>query len=106
MIGNRVVMPAPMVLTPKGLGDCGCGCNGAPGGCGGHSHAGLGLFESGLDYQQWGIGEWAAVAAGGYLLISLVGDAFTAKRGVEKYAARRRRRSAIREKYQRELAAA
>jgi hypothetical protein len=27
--------PAP-VLFPRGIGGCGCGCNGAPGGCGGH----------------------------------------------------------------------
>ena len=42
----------------KGLGDCGCGCKGAPGGCGG-STSGLGMVEAsewygrGDDYQPY-----------------------------------------------------
>jgi hypothetical protein len=46
------------------------------------------------------------VAVGGYLAISLVADLFAAGRGVKKYKARISKRRAIRQKYQRELAAA
>jgi hypothetical protein len=100
-----VTLAPPAILT-KGLSGCGCGCNGAAGRCGGDDHKhGLGLFESGFDYTNWGIAEWVAVAGGGYLLLSLVGDVFTAKRGVERYTAKRRRRSAVRQEYQKKLAA-
>jgi len=50
----------------------GCGCGGKCGHCG---TQGLGqLFSSGLDYTQWGWGEWLAVAGGAYLAVSLISD--------------------------------
>jgi hypothetical protein len=61
----------------------GCGCGGTCGGCGGghHSHGhGMGLFDSGMDYTQWGWQEWAAVAAGAYVVLKLVGDTKRATR--------------------------
>lgn len=62
-------MVAPILYPARGVG-CGCG-----GGCGGACHsAGLGLFDSGLDLSQWGVGEWAAVGLGAYLLVSAFGD--------------------------------
>ena len=33
--------------------------------------SGLGLFDSGLDFAQWGVLEWGVVALGGYGLFSL-----------------------------------
>jgi hypothetical protein len=99
---DRLSMPA-LVLPPArgvaGLGGCGCGC-------GGDCQKGLGLFDSGFDFSQWGVAEWGIVAVGGYLAISLVADLFAAGRGVKKYKARISKRRAIRQKYQRELAAA
>jgi hypothetical protein len=66
--GNSRPMP-PFVYPARGVGGCGCG-----GSCGGGCYGGLGLFDSGLDVSQWGLGEWAAVAVGVYVLGSLVGD--------------------------------
>lgn len=65
--------------TCSGLGclgktDCGCGC----------SNSGLGLFDSGLNFDQWGFAEWAAVAVGAYLAISIFGDALTAGRATAR----------------------
>jgi hypothetical protein len=70
---DSVPIAAPVLFTPavSGLGGCPCGC---AGGCG--ARAGLGLFESGFDWSQWGIGEWTAAAVGGYLALSVVGDLF------------------------------
>lgn len=102
---NSAAMPAPVI----GRGVSGLGCGGKCGGscCGGGDHAhGMGLFESGLDYTQWGVAEWGAVIVGGYLVMSLVGDAFSTKRAVGQYTAKRRKRASIRAKYERELAAA
>lgn len=62
---------------PPASGLSGCGCGGSCGGCGSHSH-GMGLFDSGLDYTQWGWQEWAALAAivyVGHKIISDVGSA-------------------------------
>jgi hypothetical protein len=56
---------------------------------------GLGLFDSGLDLNQWGWAELAAVAAGVYLLGSLIGDT---KRGAQRVAEPIRRRSARRQR--------
>jgi len=47
----------------------GCGC------------AGLGLFDTGLDFSGWGAVEWALVAIGGYVALSTV---FTTQRGAER----------------------
>jgi hypothetical protein len=65
---NSAPVP-PFVYPGRGVGGCGCG-----GSCGGACHGGLGLFESGLDLSQWGLGEWAAVGLGVYLLSSVFGD--------------------------------
>lgn len=71
----------PFVYPGRGVG-CGCG-----GSCGGACHGGLGLFDSGLDLSQWGLGEWAAVGIGVYLVTSLMGDAGRAGRKVRRYRA-------------------
>lgn len=47
----------------RGLG-CVCGC--------GHCNDGFGYFDSGMDYTQWGVPEWATVALGAYALISVL----------------------------------
>jgi hypothetical protein len=62
---------------------------GCPGMCG---CGGMGLFDSGLDFSQWGIGEWATVAGVLYIAFSVF---FTTKRGTQTVAKgiRRRRRS-------------
>lgn len=73
-------LPAPIIYTPAGLGGCGCGCNDGCG-CGG----GLGLFDSGLDLNQWGIAEWGTVAVGAYLVLSLLGDLGSARKKVGRY---------------------
>jgi hypothetical protein len=86
---DSVAMSAPVVYSVPGH-NRGIGCS-----CGGHcdscrsSGAGLGLFDSGLDLTQWGIGEWAAVAGGVYLLSKLLGDV----KRVRKVAKRRKGRS-------------
>lgn len=86
--------PDPPMAYPMaggaGLGDCGCG--GKCGGCGDHKHGhGFGLFESGMDYTQWGPMEWGAVAIGGYLALSIVGDMFTAGKAVREGSRRTKR---------------
>lgn len=63
-----------------GLSGCGCGCGGH-GGCGG----GLGqLFSSGLDFTQWGVGEWAVVAGGVYVVASVLGDVSSGAKKVKR----------------------
>jgi hypothetical protein len=77
-------------LRGLGLAPCGMGCA-----CGGKCgmDQGLGLFESGFDFSQWGATEWAVVAVSGYVILSTV---FTTQRGAarvrksfKKYARRR-----------------
>ena len=68
-----------MVQFTRGMGCCGMGCA-----CG--CNKGMGLFDSGTDFTQWGAAEWAIVAIGGYVAFSLVGDLFAVGRGV-RYAA-------------------
>jgi hypothetical protein len=73
------------VKVASGLGCAGLCCGG---GCG------LGLFDSGLDYTQWGIPEYATILGGAYLLFSVF---FTTKRGtqaVRKTIRKHRRRRA------------
>jgi hypothetical protein len=78
-------MPAPVIYTPlPRSGPSGLGCGSCGGTCGGCSGKGIGLFESGLDFSQWGVGEWGTVAVIGYLTLSLVGDLMSAGRGVRK----------------------
>jgi len=71
------------VQVASGLGCAGLCCGG---GCG------LGLFDSGLDYTQWGIPEYATILGGAYLLFSVF---FTTKRGIAaaRELPRKRRRS-------------
>lgn len=50
-----------------GLSGCAGGC-----GCGGRCHRGLGLFDSGMDFTGWALGEWVVVALGAWVLFSTV----------------------------------
>ena len=60
----------------------GCGCAGLAGcPCGGKT-GGLGLFESGMDFAQWGGVEWALVALGGYVALSTISTTKRASRRV------------------------
>ena len=82
--------PAPIL---SGLG--GCGCGGKCGGCGTHSH-GVGqitLFSS-TDISQWGVGEWAAIAVGAFLLMKIVSGTKRTARSVKSYTRKRRKRAA------------
>jgi hypothetical protein len=42
---------------------------------------GLGLFDSGMDFSQWGMPEFVIVALGGYVLLSTM---FTTKRAARR----------------------
>jgi hypothetical protein len=53
---------------------------------------GLGLFESGLNFDQWSIYEWLAVGVGAYLAVSLVGDVGRGRQTVQRSLRRRRSR--------------
>lgn len=118
---NSVPMPAPVLFTPRhyagprGTGVSGCGCGGSCGGCGGgHSH-GVGqdtttsntlnlgtLFSSGLDFTQWGVGEWVVAGLGSYLLISLFSDVSKGTKKVTRKVSSARRRAAKKRKLQEE----
>lgn len=81
--------PAPTL----GMGDCGCG--GKCGGCGdGHSHglAGLGIFES-TDIASWGVGEWATIAVGLFIVGKLVSGGRKATKAVKGYRRKQSRRA-------------
>ena len=88
--------PPPNFYAPSasmGLG-CGGGCS-----CGGtcaksQTNIGLGLFDS-ADWTTWGIGEWATIGVGAYLVMNIVGDIGGAARGVRKAVRRRRSRRAV-----------
>jgi len=92
-------------LTPAGqagIRGLGCGC-----GCGGQC-SGMGLFDTGFtDVASWGIGEWAAIAIGAYVLSSVL---FTTKRAAGAIARapgeRRKRKAAKYRKMAKELTAA
>lgn len=64
-------LPNPGLSGYSGLG-CGCGCGG---GC---AQRGLGLFDSGFDWTQWGWSEWLTVGIGAYVLWSVF---FTTRTG-------------------------
>lgn len=81
---NRGGFPARRPIVAPGVGGCHCG-----GTCG-HCKAGLGLFDS-MDFTTWGVGEWATVALGVYLLSSMFGDTRRVARSVSKGRARRKR---------------
>lgn len=55
-VGSPGFVPMGMGCARPGVG---CGC------------AGMGLFDSGLDFSQWGISEWSTVVGGLYLLYSV-----------------------------------
>ena len=50
----------------------GMGCGSCGGNCG-RCKQGLGLFDS-MDFTTWGLGEWALVGIGAYLVLSIAGD--------------------------------
>jgi hypothetical protein len=70
----------------KGVGSC-CSSCASGGTCG----SGLGqivtpfgtLFASGFDVTQWGVGEWACVGIGAYLIASMVGDVTSGSRATK-----------------------
>jgi hypothetical protein len=59
------------------------------------------LFAS-IDPSTWGIGEWLIIAVGGYLVISLIGDAISAGKNVKQRVVRSKRRSAAVSKAQKQ----
>ena len=101
-------MPAPVLFTPGVGGLSGCHCGGR---CGGHGcgrggvAGGLGLFDSGLDLSQWGIGEWAIAGAGLYLALSLFGDTRKVAGKVRVASRAREAKQKRRERLERELRA-
>lgn len=69
----------------------GCACRGVQGcNCGmgawmdGTGLFGTGLFAAGIDPSTWGIGEWAAVLLGGYMLLSVFHTTTTATRAARR----------------------
>jgi hypothetical protein len=96
---DSVAVPAPVLYTPASSGPgLGCACGGKCGDCGG-----LGLFDSGLDLSQWGVGEWVAAAGIGYLGITLLGGLMGATRKVRRTVRKRSATAARRRELQREL---
>lgn len=57
----------------------------------GQTAKGMGQLFSSSDVSQWGIGEWAAIAVGGYLAISLFNDSKTVASKVGKRTGRAKR---------------
>ncbi len=57
--------------------------NGDPCACG------MGVFDAGLNFDQWGVAEWATVAVGAYLAISLFQDSTRAASRVRRFSRRR-----------------
>lgn len=84
---QRIDWSASQERTLEGLG-CGS-CGGSCGRCG---LLGLGIFDSGFDWTQWGWGEWLTVGFGAYVVLSIAGDTRRTVSGVRKF--RRRRRAA------------
>jgi hypothetical protein len=84
--------PIPQYLTPGNNKGLGCMCGGSC--CGGMGDVQLtapgGLFTG--DASDWGIMEWGMIAAGIYVVFSLVGDA--KKHGRKARAGARAYRSA------------
>jgi hypothetical protein len=84
------------VLQPRGNG-MGCACNGKMGGLGQDATISTGLFGTGLfvsaDPSQWGWGEWATIAVGGYVAVSAVGDISSGASAAAAPFRKRRKRS-------------
>ena len=74
-LGNYVATEHYLMSPAAAAGIQGMGCGCAGGGCScGMGQTGIfgsSLFES-TDPSTWGWGEWTAIAAGGYLLISVL----------------------------------
>lgn len=97
---DSVALPAPVLFTPGGNG-LGCACGGSDRcGC---RPGGLGLFDSGLDLNQWGVAEWGVVAGGAYLAMKLLGDVFAVRQTVRRHG--RKRAAAKRARLERQLEA-
>jgi hypothetical protein len=56
--------------------------------------AGLGLFDSGMDYTQWGWQEWGIVILGGYMVVSTLFTTKRAAKAVYSIPGERRKRRA------------
>jgi hypothetical protein len=105
--GTSMVQFVPPVAKFRGMGACGscetrmslgaCCADCAKGSnCSGSCRGGLmgmGLFEAGMDFSQWGAVEWVIVALGGYVALSTVFTTQRAsrrvKRSFKRYARRR-----------------
>jgi hypothetical protein len=92
---DSVAMPPWVIGGDRGMGCAGeCGCKGT---CNGLGRMGMGLFDS-TDFSTWGIGEYAAIGLGLYLLYSLFSDTKAVAGSVKKRY--RRSQSASRRKKQ------
>lgn len=61
----------------------------------------MGIFDSGADFSEWGLAEWAAIGLGSYVAISLFSDigkgvSGTRKR-IRRAGARRRKRAQLKQ---------
>ena len=95
-------MPAPVLYTPAaaGPGLSGCHCGGACDTC----KSGLGgLFDSGLDLSQWGVGEWIAAAGVTFLGFKLLSATMQTTRTVKRAVRKRGQTSERRRQLLREL---
>lgn len=75
----------------------------ARGSCFGCQGPGLGMFESGMDWTQWGVAEWITVAAGAYFAFSLISDVGRGASKVRRTVRSSRARAAKRARLKREL---
>jgi len=64
------------------------------------------MFESGMDWTQWGVAEWVTVAAGAYFAISLFSDIGRGASRVKRTVRSSRARAAKRARLKKELAEA
>lgn len=86
----RFTTPQYLSAGGRGLGcagyDCGCGC-----GMNGFTMDGSGLLGTGLfagDPSSWGAGEYAVLAAGAFVLYSVVFTSRKASEAVRRHAGR------------------
>ena len=84
-------------FTKPAFGMAGCGC-----GCGGK--CGMGLFDSGADFSQWGVAEWAVIGLGAYVVLSIAGDVAGTGKKVRRSIRTRRRRAKRKTELKEELA--
>jgi hypothetical protein len=79
-------------LTPAGqagIRGLGCACAGMVG-----CNCGMGLFDAGMDFSQWGPGEWAVVVVGAYVLFSTVWTTGQAASYAKRIPGERRKKKA------------